>query len=403
MRKSTAVKWEKTIDINSASTIATATFMGMTACASLAILPMLVGAIVDEIGLTGREAGFIAAADMSGAVISTLWVAFTINRWNWRYVIFTALSIMILGNLASVKADAFAPLFFARLLAGIGNGLTLSIAAAALAGTRNPDRNFGILVAGVCGFGAGLLMVMPPVLECWGVDAVFIGIAGFAIVGMFLIRFFPAFSTARDHESGSSRQIVIWWAAVGLTATLIFFIAQGAVWAYLERLGVSRGLTLETVAIGLAVSQVAAAAGAASVSWLSTRYGRAWPLFIGTACQVGSLVLLVSVITPIGFAIAASIFNFTWNFILPYQMGAMATVDPTGRVVVLTTVVQTIGLAVGPALAAIIITGGNYVNAVWIGLFCSAFSFAILLPVVLSIARRYRSNADAYDVPGHQA
>ncbi len=231
MRKLTVVKRERTIDINSVSTIATITFMALTAIASLVILPLLVGAIVDEIGLTGREAGFIAAADMSGAVISTLWVAVTINRWNWRYVIFTAFSIIILGNIASVKADAFAPLFFARLFAGIGNGLIISIASAAFAGTRNPDRNFGILIAGQCGFGAGLLIYMPFVLEHWGVDAAFIGIAGFAVAGMYLIRFFPASSITRAHESVSSPKIVIWWTAVGLAAILIFFMAQHPLWS----------------------------------------------------------------------------------------------------------------------------------------------------------------------------
>jgi hypothetical protein len=75
---------------------------------------------------------------------------------------------------------------------------------------------------------------------------------------------------------------------------------------------------------------------------------------IGSALSIASVLLLMDGSGMTRYFIAAALFNFAWNATFPYQMGALAVLDRTGAVAILSLLVQLGGLAAGPLLASML-------------------------------------------------
>lgn len=80
------------------------------------------------------------------------------------------------------------------------------------------------------------------------------------------------------------------------------------------------------------------------------------------------------------FAVAPILFLTSWNFVAPYMMGTVATLETSGRAVALNMTLQYIGFATGPLLAGII-TARIYFNA---SLVFGVIAFILCLVLFLS-------------------
>ena len=178
---------------------------------------------------------------------------------------------------------------------------------------------------------------------------------------------------------------------LALAAMFAYFLAQGVVWAYLFLIGIAGGLAEQQVANGLTVSQFAGIAGALGAVVTAGRYGRAVPLTIGIVGGAATLYFLVGRFSATTYLVAVSIYNLAWNFTHPYLLGAMASFDRHGRVVVYAVAMQMLGLAVGPSLAASVIQEGIYMNVNLLGGALFLASAALILPAILAQTRRVRA------------
>ncbi len=360
------------------------------------LMPIFVGAMIDHLGFSARDAGLIAAVELTSMGAATLTMTVLVNRWNRRAIVFAGLAIFLIGNLlASLVgsgADAFLPLAIARALSGMGSGILLSTMKATVAATRNPVRIFGIYSIVLLVVASVAFPSMPLVLAKWGTTGAYLVAATLVLPGLALLRWFPPRGLAPAVREGGERPVV-WPVLLALVAMLVYFIAQGSVWAYLERMGVASGLDVAVVGKILGGAALAGMAGAALVSWLNVRIGRAKPVFFGVLCSVASLLLLVQGWGAEAYAVAAMTLNLTFFFSGPYLLGTMAALDTQGRVVVMGLVMQSIGGAAGPALAGLIIVGDNYLSVGWLGIICYVLSLAMFLPVMLRLDRGKGGNA----------
>ena len=83
------------------------------------------------------------------------------------------------------------------------------------------------------------------------------------------------------------------------------------------------------------------------------------------------------------FVVAVCLFVYGWNVAHPYLLAAMASFAPSSRVVVFAVAMQTTGLAVGPWLAAILVSEDGYAYICWCGIGLFALSLCLILPPVL--------------------
>jgi hypothetical protein len=162
-----------------------------------------------------------------------------------------------------------------------------------------------------------------------------------------------------------------------------YFFAQGVIWAYLFLIGLNGGVDEQGVANGLMISQFLGIAGAFVAAMAGRRFGRAWPLAIGVLGGAAVLTALFGEFTAAVYAVTVCVYNFAWNMTHPYLLGAMASFDRHGRVVVYAVAAQMLGLAVGPAFAASLLGDGNYDRVIIAGMLLFALSYVlILIPLI---------------------
>lgn len=100
------------------------------------------------------------------------------------------------------------------------------------------------------------------------------------------------------------------------------------------------------------------------------------------ALLAGVLPLLIFIYGTGGvqeFLIIALIYNFGFNLGHPYLLAIMANLDATGRVVIYSVAAQTIGMAVGPAVTANVLSEFGYNGIAWFGIFFFIATFMMIL------------------------
>src|SRR4029453_9197470 len=253
------------------------------------------------------------------------------------------------------------------------------------------DRNFGYLIMWVLTYGALALLAMPTAFRFAGLTGVLWFFALFPLVTLPWLKYFPASGENVVQVEQDAIDLPAPAKGLALTAMFAYFLAQGVVWAYLSLIGIAGGLTEQQVANGLAVSQFAGIAGALGAALTAGRYGRTLPLTLGILVGAATLYFLVGRFSAMLYLVAVTIYNLAWNFTHPYLLGAMASFDRRGRVVVYAVAMQMLGLAFGPSLAAGVIEEGMYANVNWLGGALFIASAMLILPPVFAQAQRARA------------
>jgi MFS family permease len=383
------------VNVNAGKAIGAAILMGVVGPEVFIVQPGFVQGLVEYLGFDDKTAGYVASGEMLGIAVTTVVMTFTAHRLNWRLVFAASLLVMFAANaLCTVTADP--QVFVAlRFLAGIGAGGLVSLSFAAIGLTDNPDRNFGWLIMWVLTYGALGLLLMPTAYSLTGMIGVLWFFALFPLVALPFVRYLPVSGEQHGEVEADAVNLPVRLKALALFAMLAYFLAQGVVWAYLFLIGIAGGLTEQEVANGLTISQFAGIAGALLAALVAHRFGRAGPLTVGILSGAICLYFLVGEFSFLVFATAVVVYNFAWNMTHPFLLAAMASFDRRGRVVVYAVAMQMIGLAIGPGLAATVISEGDYLNVNWFGAGLFLASLALILPPVLSQARRYHALAAA--------
>lgn len=351
------------------------------------VQPGFVQGMVAWLGFSEPQAGYAASAEMFGIATTTVLLSFIAHRLNWRRVFFAALLLMFAANALSTMTADFEVFTALRFVSGLGAGALISLSFAAIGLTDNPDRNFAWLIVWVLAYGAVGLLLMPTAYAAGGLDTVLWFFALFPLAGLPFVRRLP--ETGENAVPAEDDAVTLPAALRGLAlmAMLTYFLAQGVVWAYLFLIGLGGGLAEQQVANGLTLSQFAGIAGALAAVIAGRRFGRSAPLTLGILGGAVCLWFLAGTFEFVVFAIAVSVYNFAWNLTHPYLLGAMASFDRRGRVVVYAVAMQMTGLAIGPALAASIVEAGGYLNVLAVGAGLFVLSLALVLPPVVSQAR----------------
>ncbi len=380
------------IDINSRRSLAAAILMGVIGPEVFIVQPGFVQGMVEYLGFSDSDAGYIASAEMFGIAATTIAMTFFAHRVNWRVMFALSLLLMFLANAACTLITDLQFFGVARVVAGLGAGGLVSLSFAAIGLTANPDRNFGLLIMWVLIYGALGLLLMPTAYRLTGMGGVLWFFALFPLLGLPFLRYLPVNGEEHFQVEADAVDIPVAYKAMALFAMLAYFLAQGVVWAYLFLIGIAGGLGEQQVANGLTLSQFAGIGGALLAALLAHRYGRAAPLSIGMVAGAAMLFLLVGEFSLLQFSFAVVIYNFCWNLVHPFLLAAMASFDRRGRVVVYAVAMQMIGLAFGPGLAALVIEPGSYLMVNWLGAALFAASLLLILPPVRVQARLHRQN-----------
>jgi hypothetical protein len=146
------------------------------------------------------------------------------------------------------------------------------------------------------------------------------------------------------------------WFTIG--AVVLFSLNLGALWTYVERIGVAVGLSSGQTANVLSLALALSVGGALGASVLGGRLGQKFPFVCAAGAQLIGLALMTQDAGQNTFIAGAVLYSLAWAFAVPYLYLLAASQDASGRLLVLAPVAQAVGAALGPTLAASLLSGG---------------------------------------------
>jgi len=268
-----------------------------------------------------------------------------------------------------------------RIITGFAAGCLVSLACAGLGDTLRTDRNFAYGVVGQLALSGALFMVLPTMIFRFGASAIFACFAACATIALIGGLLLP--SSGRRHCVEPLVEKRAWKPIWGLLGGAAFFIANTAVWAYIERIGVASELEAGFIGNVLGIAVFTSILGPLLSARAAQRFNRFWIMMIALIGELFCLMFLSVGMGAVSYAVIVLLYQLCWNLWVPLQMSVVADVDSSGRFAVLIPLFQAAGIALGPALAASFLASNGYLAVNIIGAVFATLALLLFIPVTL--------------------
>lgn len=367
-----------------ASTFARSTLVALVVFAAitpllLLVAPAVAGQLATQLGLSASQIGTYFFVELGAFSLATVPSYLWLGRIDARRVAAFAIALFGAGNLlTALWMPGFVALLALRAVTALGGGSLMVLCMTSAATSENSDRVYGLWVVGQLIAGAIGLFVLPHVFAAFGLRALYVALAGLALLAAPLSRGFPSSLGARaapaQHARDAAARTPQGSIVLAIGAVLTFYLAIGSVWTFASRAAAEAGLDPQSTGNVLAIASVMGIAGAALASCAGGRLARRAMLTAGYALLAASLVALAVMRQAGGYSAAIFAFKFAWTFVLPFILATVAQIDTSGRLVATLNFVIGAGLAAGPLLAGLMLDAGGTMHA----LFTAATAVAIV-------------------------
>jgi len=379
-------------------------YMALAGYAVMVGLPVISTSWVNNLGFTEVQVGYATSADLFGLAIGAVIAYFFVAKYDRRYLATAAAGVVIAANLLCIFYQSYEATLVLRLAAGTGAGVYTGIAVATIGGHSRPAFAFGMELFAFAFSQAAELKFLPYL----SIEGMYITFAATFIVGLLFISWLPRYpadaaldvevdvkETDGEHHA-EHRHVPSYVPWLVLTAVVFTYINIGGYWAYVELATVGTDASPEWVADMLVYTSFFSLVGCLLAVLLSNRFGLSRPLLVTLVFQASIVAMLVFGITNYSVAFSMFAFNSCWIFVDIYQAAMISNVDRSGRYVSLLPAAQGLGNALGPAMAATVLSFGAGYNGVFI--MCASASIAAMLVYLymyLKLRRTIPALADA--------
>jgi predicted MFS family arabinose efflux permease len=322
--------------------------------------PQLLGHIMTEFGQGEAAVGWLFSLENAALALTTLAAAGPMARFSRTRAALLGAAVVALASVASALATSWELLLVARCISGMGAGLAGAAGTAAAASARDPERVYAAAIVAWGLAGAAEPTVIPYFTVPFGTMGGFLLVAGVALLGIPLFAGLLAPRVAPEERPSLLAAPNRALALVAITGLFVFELGQGGVWMFVAQIGEQTGLTEYRVGNVITGADLAGLSGGVVATWLGGRFGRKWPIVIGLGLNVLSAVAIALTSSSLSYSVFLFLWNAAYYFVVPYLMGAMAAMDDLGRWVVASDGAWTLGDAVGPAVAGILVEWGGH-------------------------------------------
>jgi len=350
------------------------------------ILPTIVDGLIQALGFSNQQAGAVASANIYGAATGALLIVFLIKHINWRLASLLFLLVLIGIDLASIFVSSPTALIAIRFLDGFVGGMLVGTGFSVIARTVQPDRTFGVLLFVQYGLGGVGVMFIPGMVPEYGTSILFLSLIAFSTATLLMLPFLPAYTVEKPADNAGEPPSIRWLPlCLTLAALFLFQAANNGLYAYIIGLGEFYGMPQDFITTTLGISAWLGAAGAILVILISDRWGYFKSLLLGIGLTtVANWALLFSNM-PLIFFTANVLVGITWAFSISYLLGLASRFDASGQMAALGGFASKMGLASGPAVAALIMGKDNYQLIIWVAV--GALLLCILTVIVPSLSQ----------------
>ena len=367
--------------------------LSVVALATFLLMPQFIEAAVADLRYTEQQVGILSSVVMAGTTLAAVAAGLWIRRSSWRLVASIGLVGLLAANGASMIIHGLVPFIALQGVGGFCGGSLYSLSLTVLSDGRHPHRYFAYAIGAQTVYQVGGLVAGPFLIHHGGVNAVLALFAALCVLGLLLIGFMPLHgrvkSVALPGGGLMSRP-----ALFALAGCFLFYVNIGAYWTYIERIGTTAGIDLTAISNSLAAATAASMAGVFLASWLGGRRGFLIPIAGSAAGVVLAILLLTGELRLPAYLISAVVYGIAWNLSMTYQYSILNIVDRSRRGVAVGPALHNAGGAVGPALAALVVTENDHSGVLW--LVCASVLASL---VCFAIAVRFHARATASGDP----
>ena len=354
------------------------------------LLPVLLGAFADSLQLLPSQLGLLGGIYMFGFAFASLPAVYLIENTNWRWITAVASIVVTVCLVIASRVETFVVLLSFFAVIGLAKGTIFGLANRVLGSTSDPDRMVGI--------GYFVELVVPAVLiilfaavigPAFGHIGVLISI-GLVILALGIVStpLMPGDARAAAIEHELPKEKLTSDIVFGLLAAIVLFIGTAGTWAFVERIGIGKGIDATTVGAILSFGLFLTALGSLLPMLTEQRIRRSTMMFVIAVAITIATYLLDTQSGLMWYFIAASLFNTAWGASTVYVTASVADADTSGRFIVLMGGSIGLGAALGPSFAGFLVDGDSYTK-VFIMTSVALFASAALL-LLSGRARRKR-------------
>jgi hypothetical protein len=340
--------------------------VGVNSLLVLGVLPVLLGALAAEHRLSQPGIGLAATIEVLTMGASTALAGVILKPKRLKLIGAVGSLLLAAADLATAGTGG-AGVFWLRALAGLIEGVLLWITVAMIARTLTPERWAGVFftaqTASQLALALGLAMWLLP---AFGARGGFLALSLCALVGALPALVAP--STLPDLNPGeeiAGPPPLRGW--VALAGTLVFVAGGGAVGVYLQPLAAQAGLDADVARTALWVSLAGQVIGGATATALAGRV-RWFHVFLAVTATNLIVWRLFGLSIPAWLFVSANATSGLMAiFLAPFLVPMTIEADPSRRAAVQSGAAQLIGGAMGPALAASVVSDRDVHGVLWLG------------------------------------
>lgn len=349
------------------------------------LVPSIVEKLVYELNVSVTTVGFVATGMTLANAAAVLLTRRIVQRGNRVLVARIGLAIMMLGFASGAIWPVANVSMAALIIGGIGSGLVISAATAAVSATPDPDRSTTIVMIVNRFVVATAFLAIP--LVGGGVRELFLILALPGILGFIGAQWLPrvpeataaidvvgtaataaAAGDAAPYAPGSLGSDVDLSAAKGMDASerrvrnIGWLLALGfGAWSITDDgvyglVGVIVGesdmqVSDSFVPMIFSLSVFCGLAGALIAPFLHRWFGRTPSLFVLLTISMLAKLGLMTITTPTMYAVSSAVWGAVFGAMLPLIFGLAASMSRDGGVSVLVNGVYIFGVALGPLVS----------------------------------------------------
>lgn len=349
-------------------------------------------------GLTNTEAGFLVTAALGMMAVSEFGLAHSIAHRNLKHVTTwgVALSCVALLYISEVSDNGFWSLFVGMAVLGLGCGLSFVAGNAALSFAGNSERAFGLLTFWYMIFVFVMMSTNPVLRQMYPIVLPYAAMVAVQLLCLALVWWklpdtqelaaqraaapTDGAGTARNHELALLSPLPV---LLGLAVTVSQLSVSG-LWTFAQELGGTAGLSSQTTATFLGVSQLIGLIGALAPWLLGPLVGRGALGAAGFLLAAVGILMVALVHTPSGYIAGNLAVNLGYWVTLPLALSVASDLDREGgKLVAFMLGMSSVGLALGPSLAGPLLGGADTTLGGWVfGLLGLAAVPLIIAPAV---------------------
>ena len=328
----------------------------------LVALPVWVGTLISKYGLDPQQAGGLATLFLVGAVLSSLFFAPRLPRYNGRVAATCGFGLAVLSFLSLSMTRDYSVMMALHALAGASAGCALSFTHGTIGRSADPHRLFALVGVAIGFFALAFFAIAPQLVANFGGGALFQLFAAIMAVATLATAVGfpqPAASDKAHAQAPAAGRLdpAVWYVVFGVGCLAL---VQSMTFSFVERIGIDRGFGFAAVSGVLIALGMVNLVPAPLAVLLQRRLSGNRVMLAGPIVQAAIVLTITQSSTFPPYAVATAMLVSVLIFTHTFAFGAIAALDPSGRAAAATPATLMTGAAIGPLLGGTLVKSAGY-------------------------------------------